>query len=216
MWFLPLLRFGLGIGTYADLLTSMALGNAAAFLVGGFSIVGRRLIGEAYSEGDHAREADGFASVVVANAAALVVALSIIAAYCWIRDIGTVVLVASTLPAFAIFLNTFDNVRSAYNEHYITATLLIILQSLIYLFGFLVPATRHSLLLGALVLASPYMLASLLTLALLLRDRSYLLGGRPVTAWGVARQGTMLAMADGFVMADVEPFRRVAAGDGYC
>ena len=89
LWFLPLLRFGLGTDDYANLLTSMALGSAAAFLSGGFSVVGRRLIGEAYSGGDRAGEADGFASLVVANVAALSVALAIIAAYCLARGAGT-------------------------------------------------------------------------------------------------------------------------------
>ena len=103
LWFLPLLRFGLGTDDYANLLTSMALGSAAAFLSGGFSVVGRRLIGEAYSGGDRAGEADGFASLVVANVAALSVALAIIAAYCWVRGAGTVFLIVSTFPAFGSF-----------------------------------------------------------------------------------------------------------------
>jgi hypothetical protein len=201
LWFLPQLRFGLGIDDYANLLTSMALGAAAAFLSGGFSVVGRRLIGEAYSDGDRRAEADGFASLVVANIAAIGVALAIIAAYCWMRGASTAVLIVSTFPAFVLFLNTFDNVRSAYNEQYVTSTLLIVLQCAIYAVGFLLPATRSSLILGALVLQSPYMLASVITLALLLRTRPYLLAGRPVAAWRVARQGTMFAIADGFLLA---------------
>jgi hypothetical protein len=201
LWFLPLLRFGLGTDDYVDLLTSGALGAAAGFLCGGFSLVGRRLIGEAYSDGDRAGEADGFASLVVANVVALSFALSIIGVYCWVRGASTAFLVVSTLPALGMFLNTFDNVRSAYNEHYVTATLLIVIQSTAYTVGFLVLATRHSLVLGALVLQGPYLLASLITFALLLRNRPYLIGGRPVAVWHVARQGTMLAMADGFLMA---------------
>src|ERR1700730_5538343 len=130
----------------------MALGSASAFLSGGFSVVGRRLIGEAYSGDDRAGEADGFASLVVANVAALSVALAIIAAYCWVRGAGTVVLIVSTFPAFLVFLNTFDNVRLAYNEQYVTATLLIILQVAGYALGFLVPPPPQSLVLGALVL----------------------------------------------------------------
>jgi hypothetical protein len=201
LWFLPLLRFGLGTDGYAELLTSGALGAAAGFLCGGFSLVGRRLIGEAYADGDRAGEADGFASLVVANVVALGLALSIIGAYCWVRGASTAFLVVSTLPALGMFLHTFDNVRSAYNEHYVTATLLIVIQSTAYAVGFLVPATRQSLVLGALVLQSPYLLASLITFALLLYNRTYLIDGRPVAVWYVARQGTMLAMADGFLMA---------------
>jgi hypothetical protein len=203
LWFLPLLRFGLGTADYASLLTSMALGSAAAFLCGGFSLVGRRLIGQAYSLGNRAGEADAFVSLFVANGTALGLALVVIAAFCWARSADSAVLVVSTFPAFALFLNTFDNVRSAYNEHYVTATLLIIFQSTIYAIGFFLPATRHSLVLGALVLQSPYILASVITFALLLHDKPYLTGGRPAAVWCVIRQGTILSMADGFLMATV-------------
>ena len=98
-------------------------------------------------------------------------ALLIVAAYCWIRGNSTGFLAVSTLSTFGLFLTTFDNVRSAYNEHYVTATLQFVLQVTCYTVGFLVPATRHSLVLGSLVLQSHYMLASLITLGLLLRDR---------------------------------------------
>ena len=201
LWFLPLLRFGLGTDDYTNLLAAMALGSAAGFLFGGFSVVGRRLIGEAFANSDRAGEANGFVSLLVANAMACCLALLIIAAYCWMRGNSTGFLVVSTLSTFGLFLTTFDNVRSAYNEHYVTATLQFILQVTCYTVGFLVPATRQSLVHGALVLQSHYMLASLITLGLLLRDRPYLLSGRAIDIWPVARQGTMLAIADGFMMA---------------
>ena len=193
--------FGLGTDDYTNLLAAMALGSAAGFLFGGFSLVGRRLIGEAFANSDRAGEANGFVSLVVANAMACCLALLIVAAYCWIRGNSTGFLAVSTLSTFGLFLTTFDNVRSAYNEHYVTATLQFILQVTCYTVGFLVPATRHSLVLGSLVLQSHYMLASLITLGLLLRDRPYLLSGRAIDIWPVARQGTMLAIADGFMMA---------------
>jgi hypothetical protein len=201
LWFLPLLCFGLGTDEYAKLLTAMALGSAAAFLFGGFSLVGRRLIGEAYANGDRAGEAAGVVSLFVANAVALGLALSTIAAYCWVIDSSTDFMVVAALSSFGLFLTTFDNVRSAYNEHYVTATLQFVLQVTIYAVGFLVPATRHSVILASLVVQSHYMLASLITFALLLRHRPYLMGGRPVVVWPVARQGTILAMADGLMMA---------------
>jgi hypothetical protein len=62
LWLLPLLRFGLGTDDYANLLASMALASAAAFQPGGFNLIGRRLIGEAYSNSDRAGEADAFPS----------------------------------------------------------------------------------------------------------------------------------------------------------
>jgi hypothetical protein len=199
LWFLPLLRFGLGTDNYASLLASLALGSGVAILPGGFSLVGRRLIGEAYSVGDRLGEADGFVSLVVANAASLSVTLAIVAAYHWACDADAAVLIVATLPAFGAFLNMFDNVRAAYNEHYVTATLQLILQIAFYVVGFFVSATHHSLVLGAFVLQGHYLLASLITLALVLRSRPYLISGRPTAAWRVAREGTLVAIADGLL-----------------
>ncbi len=201
LWFLPLLRFGLGTDDYAILLTSIALGGAAGFLSVGFNYVGRRLIGEAYADGNRVDETNGFASLVLANMVAFGVALAIIAAYCWVRGASTSVLVIATLPALIPILGQFDDVRGAYNEYYVSATLSTIIQSTVYAVGLLVPATRHSLVLGALVLTGPYLISSLITLALLLRTRPYLTRGRPVAFWRVIREGTLLAISEGFVMA---------------
>ena len=196
LWFLPLLRFGLGTDDYSSLLGAMALGSAATFLIGGFSLVGRRLIGEAYAAGDHAAEANGFVGLCAANFAAIGLALAIIGIYCSTQDSGLDVLVVAMIPAVAVFLTMFDNVRSAYNEHYVTALLQLVLQIAVYTIGFLVPATQHHLVFAALVLQSHMILASLISLGLLLRDRSYLMSGRASDSWRIMREGTMVAMAD--------------------
>src|SRR6195952_1860518 len=203
LWFLPLLRSGLGVEGYADLLTSMALGASASFLIGGTSVIGRRLIGEAYASGGPIGEADGFVSLMVASAAVFVLALGGVAAFCYLRGADTTFLVISMIPVTCLFANTFDNVRSAYNEHYVTAILLIVFQVIIYSIGFLVPGTRNSIVLGALVLQAPYFFASVVTGLLLLRDRSYLAGGRPSAAWQVMHGGTTLALADGFLITSL-------------
>ena len=203
VWFLPLLRFSLGTEDYAALLSSMALGSAAAFLFVGFGLVGRRLIGEAYSADDRSGEAAGFASLLIANAIALAFAMAIIAGYCWMRGATSSILGVSALPAFMAFLNTFDNVSVAYNENYINATLLVAFQSAIYSIGFLVPAVRQSIFLAALVLCGPYLLTSLVTLALLLHNRPHLIRGRPLAAQVVLGQGTMLAIADGLLLTSL-------------
>ena len=200
LWFLPLLRFGLGTDDYANLLTAIVLGTAPGFLFAGFGLVGRRLIGEAYANGDHIGEANGFLSLVLASAVALGVALAFIIAYCWVRHTGLAMLVVAALSAIGLFFNTGDHVRAAYNEHYVTATLLIGFQLAVYTIGFLVPATRQNLILGSLVLQVHYLLASLVTLALLLRGRSYLLMGRATAARLIACEGIRLAMADGILM----------------
>jgi hypothetical protein len=200
LWFLPMLRFGLGTDNYASLLAAIALGSATTFLIGGFSTIGRRIIGSEYSNGNPAGEANAFVSLMIANVLALVLALAIIAVYCTIQASSMTILIVSGLPALGIYLTTFDNARSAYNEHYVTAMLQFGFQITIYVVGFLLPATRHNLILASLILQGHYFLASSITMFLLLRKRPYLMRGRPLIVWTVIKEGTMIAVADGFLM----------------
>ncbi|MGE4047307.1 MAG: hypothetical protein AB7F35_20765 [Acetobacteraceae bacterium] len=200
LWFLPLLLQGLGTDYYADLLSAMALGAGSAFLIGGISLVGRRAIGAAYANGDTQSEADSFITLIVVNTCALAVALSIIAGYTWMRGADAAVFVAAALPACAIFGNSFDNARSAYNEHYVTAASQFVFQTSLYTIGLLMPATRESLILAAVIIQGHFVLASLVTLVLLVRKRPYLLKGRPVNAWRMGRQGALVSTADGILM----------------
>jgi hypothetical protein len=201
LWFLPLLYADLGTADYSKLLTALALGGAAGFLSGGFNYAGRRLIGEAYSVLDRKDEADSFASLVVANLLAQCVMLAAIGVYCWMQGASIGVFITAIIPVSTQFIAQFDDVRAAYNELYISSTILIILQTVIYAIGIMVPATRQNMVLGALVMMGPYMLSSLLSLVLLLRSRPYLLRGRPRRVRLVMQQGTMFAMADGLIMA---------------
>jgi hypothetical protein len=201
LFFLPLLRFGLGTDDYARLLAASALGVAATFLSGGFNFVGRRLAGEAYSNGNQQGEAAAFTSLSAANGISLLFATIVIIIYCLAVDAGTPYLIAATLPVIAAFFNTFDNIRSAYNEHYVTATLLIVLQLIAYAFGFLVPFTQRHLVVSAFVLTSPYLFASIFAGALLLRKRPYLIRGHWQFTWAIIRDGTVYALADGLLTA---------------
>ena len=201
LWFLPLLYADLGTADYSKLLTALALGGAAGFLSGGFNYAGRRLIGEAYSVLDRKDEADSFASLVVANLLAQCVMLAAIGVYCWVQGASIAVFITAIIPVCTQFIAQFDDVRAAYNELYISSTILIILQTVIYAIGIMVPATRQNMVLGALVMMGPYMLSSLLSLVLLLRSRPNLLRGRPRRVRLVMQQGTMFAMADGLIMA---------------
>jgi hypothetical protein len=201
LFFLPLLRFGLGTDDYAKLLAASALGTAATFLSGGFNFVGRRLVGQAYSAGDRRGEAAACASLSVANGASLLFAFVVVIGYCSAIGADSAFFIVAALPVITAFLNTFDDVRAAYNEHYVTATLLIILQLISYAFGFLVPFTRRHLVVGAFVIVSPYQFASLFALMLLLRRRSYLIGGSREFVWRIIREGTVYALADGVLTA---------------
>ena len=201
LFFLPLIRFGLGTDNYAGLLAASALGTAATFLSGGFNVVGRRLVGEAYSTGNTRGEAAACVSLTVANCASMLLALVIIIVYCSTVGAGIAFLIVAALPVISAFFNTFDNVRSAYNEHYVTATLLIILQSIAYACGFLLPFTRQHIVVSAFVLTSPYLFASLVAMVLMLRKRPYLIGGSWEFTWRIFRDGTVYALADGLLTA---------------
>jgi hypothetical protein len=201
LWFLPLVRFGLGTVGYAELLSGMALGTASAFCSGGIALIGRRMIGEAYANGDQRGEANSFCSFVVAHALTVSLALAVVMAYCRISGSSRGHEIVSLLTAGGFFLITFDNTRAAFNEHYITATLVIICQTIAFTVGFLVRAAQQNMVLTLFVLQGPYWLANLATFALMLRDRLHLLRGRPDAVWIVLRQGSILGMADGFIMA---------------
>ena len=201
LWFLPLVRFGLGAAGYTDLLSGMALGMAAAFCSGGIALIGRRMIGEAYANGDQRGEANGFSSFVLAHALTVGLALLIVTTYCRLSGWSQAHEIVSLLTAGGTFFITFDNTRAAYNEHYITAALLIICQITGFTIGLLVQAMQQNMILCVLVLQGPYWLSNLATFALMLRGRSHLLRGRPKALWTVLRQGSALAMADGFLMA---------------
>lgn len=203
LWFLPLLHFGLGTDLYAALLAAIALGNSVSSLRAGLVVIGRRMIGEAYSCGDRVREADGFMSLLVAGLGALAAGLAIIFLYCWWRESDMSILIVSAIPVVSSFLNTFDNVRAAYNEHYVTATIQTCLQVGLYTIGLTVPATRESVVFASLILQGSYMIASFLTFLLLIRERSYLLTGNPVAVWPIVRDGTIISVADGFTLASL-------------
>lgn len=201
LWFLPLLRFELGTNDYADLLAAIAFSSAAIFLSGGYHLMGRRMIGEAYARNDQRAEADAFMSVLWVNIGSLVLALVVTVLYCWLSHSSTAFFIVASTWVIGLAFQMFDNVRSAYNEQYLGSILLIVFQSVGYAVGFMVLATRQDIVLASIILNGPYVLTSIATLALLVYNKPYLFRGRPIAIRYVTSQGTMLAMADGFIFA---------------
>jgi hypothetical protein len=158
-------------------------------------------VGEAYAAGNRDGEADGLISLAITNCVAILFAALVVSVICWTRGDSTVLLLIALLPVLTAMLSLFDDVRAAFNEHYINAFLLLVFQSLAYLIGFLVLATQHHIVLAALVLSSPYLLTSLFSGAHLLWHRRYLLWGKRRVVQQILRQGMMLAMADSFLLA---------------
>src|SRR4029077_6512322 len=104
LWFLPLMRFGLGTEDYTNILAAMAFASVASFLAGGFNLMGRRMVGEAYANGDREAEADALASVVIANMLAAAMAVAIIIAYCELRGESTEFFWVASLTAVGSYL----------------------------------------------------------------------------------------------------------------
>lgn len=200
LWFLPLLVSGLGTEKYGDLLAAMALSGATGgFLSGGVKTIGRRWIGEAYGANDRVGEANAFASLIVSNLILMALAIMIISVYVVSCGNALEVWIVAIICVFSICCNTFNDARAAYNEHYVTATLLFGLQIAVYTIAAFVPSTQQNLVLGVLIFQGPYLLSSLITGVMLLRERPYLMFGRPVTLWRMVCDGTRLSMADSFL-----------------
>jgi hypothetical protein len=103
---------------------------------------------------------------------------------------------ASLLPILVQFFNTFDNIRASFNEHYVTAAFQLIWQIVIYSLVYFVGLPSGGIILAALALQSPFLLASAATLVALLIQRPYLRGGK------VTRVRQMVAPTLGVVLAD--------------
>lgn len=201
--FLPMLHRGLGTEEYGVLFAALAFGSAATLFFGGFAVAGRREIGAAYSARASAREADAFVSLLTTNVIILSFALAATAAYAVSSAYGITVWIAASLPVLVAFFNTFDNVRAAYNELYVSTTLWLLLQTLGYAAGLLLAVTRQDIVLAALVLQAPAAIASIIAMSLLLWKRPYLLNGRPRVVRLLVRGGMAVSLADGLLMTSL-------------
>lgn len=200
LFFLPLLKSGLGTDSYATMLAALALGGLASIAFSGIGTVGRRLIGEAHGAGDTQAEASHFRNTIESGMIALIATVPPILLYGWlIGSPGWAIAISIFAPICAL-ANIFDNVRFAYNEHYVTATLYLLFQIVAYAIGFLVPMMSRDPILAALVLMGPLFLASTCGALLLLRRRAYLLHGRHRSGRrALIGEGMRISLADGLM-----------------
>ncbi len=192
LFILPLISQSLGTATYASFLSAVAVGSVCTLPFGGINTVGRRLIASAYGAKDSAREADAFVLTFLAAGTMAIPACA--AAY--VADAEPVFFWVSLMPIAVMFLNIADSVRASYNEHYVTAILQFVFQTVIVGAVLFVGVPKNGILFSGLALHLPYVLASLATLALLVCQRPYLLSGK---AHGLR---TMLVPALGVTAAD--------------
>jgi O-antigen/teichoic acid export membrane protein len=192
---LPMVSRSLGTATYGEFLSALALGSAFTLPYGGINAVGRRLLAAAYGARDQARQANVFVTTTLLMAAVALVAaivLSVTTGGSWSKP---VFLLIALLPIVASFFNVFDNSRASYNEHYVTALFQLIFQICIYAGVYIVGLPQGGIAVAGLTLQSPYALASIATLLVLLVQRPFLLSGKVegVTSILVPAVGVMLA-----------------------
>jgi hypothetical protein len=193
---LPIISRALGPSLYGEMLAALALGSTFTVAFGGGNTVGRRLLAEAVGRDDTPSQAKVFVTTTTLTgiiAVVLVVGILILGFGSWSSPALAVV---SVLPVIAAFLNTFDNLRASFNEHYVTAVLQFVLQVAIYALVITIGIPSGNALISGLVVQSPFALASLGTLALLIIQRPYLLSGK------ISGMSRMITPAVGVVLAD--------------
>jgi hypothetical protein len=193
---LPLVSRSLGTALYGELLSAMALGSVFTLPFGGIYVVGRRLLASAVGAKNAAGQANAFVSTTSLTAMVGISASIIMVVatqHSWSRPVFVYI---SLAPILISFFNVFDNMRASYNEHYITAAFQLISQTIIYGCAYYVGLPNGSITVAALVLQTPFLLASAATLIVLLVQRPYLLKGK------IEGTSQMIAPALGVVMAD--------------
>jgi hypothetical protein len=193
---LPLVSRALGTTTYGELLSALALGSAFTLPSGGINAVGRRLLAAAVGAKDQAEQANVFVTTTFLMAAVATVAAIVMVcatANSWTTPAFVLV---SLLPILASLFNVFDNLRASFNEHYVTAILLLVFQTVIYAAVYLIGLPKNDVAVAGLALQSPFILASMTTLILLLGQRSYLYAGK------IRGLRPMLFPAFGVMLAD--------------
>ena len=201
--FLPILHDNLGLEDYARLLTSLAAGTLLSMPFSGSGQMTARLVGQAYSVDHKTAEAHAFVSATVVNASLVAVLGIVLSAFVALYD-DTLLFFVALLPILQAALNsTFDVTRLAYNEHFVTATLGVIFQLIVYTFAFFVPAFTHNTVLAAFIFSGPLLLASICGGALLLAQRPHLLQGEPTKVRDIAWKGLSFSLADGLLVSSV-------------
>jgi hypothetical protein len=194
---LPLVSRSLGTAAYGELLSAMALGSLFTLPFGGINAVGRRMLASAFGAKDRLGQANAFmTTTAVLGTVALVASAIMVSATAssWSRP---VFILASVLPILVGFFNVFDNARASFNEHYVTAAFQLISQVAIYSIIYFLGLPPGGVILAALALQSPFLLASMATLVALLLQRPYLRAGKVTGVRKMAAPILGVVLADG-------------------
>ncbi len=193
---LPLVSRSLGTASYGEFLSALALGGAFTLPLGGLNAVGRRLLASAFGAQDAPRQASVFVTTTLLTGCLALLGALLLVLLSGRTWTAPVFIFIAMLPLMLGFLNTFDNLRACYNEHYVTAQFQLVSQSVIYALVFLIGLPPGAIAIAGLTLQGPVALASGATLVALLVKRPFLLSGK------VAGIGGMLLPALGVMLAD--------------
>jgi hypothetical protein len=203
LFFVPLIYRELGDSAYGQLMAAISLGSISWVLFGGGYILGRRRIGEAMYDAQHAVEARAFVTLIRASYMAALLGIAISVAYALFQSWPAVFIVIAALQVSVSLAGSLDEARTAYNELYVPASARTVFQICAYGVGLTVAWVAQSPLLAALVMLGPNIAASLFSGVLLLIKRPYLSAGMAPAAWRALAEGLPIGLIDGLVMMAV-------------
>lgn len=196
---LPAVSRSLGTEGYGQFLAALALGSLFTLPYGGVGAVGRRLLAGAHGDGNKKEESDVFVTTMSFSFAMTLVLLAAVTGVAYFSWPPSLLYVVCCLPILSSLFNTFDNMRSSYNEHYVTANFQLFFQLAIYGTVFLAGLPHASVLFSGMALQGPFMLASIATGIALVVKRPYLLSGAPRHVRLIIAPAVGVMMADGAI-----------------
>jgi hypothetical protein len=198
---LPLTKAAVGTASYGTMLSMLSLGSVCTFVFGGLGAFGRRELSFAHSRKMDQAEADVFATVWMLSIVLGLLLCVVITGVAYRETNDKSVIAVTWLPIIASVFNNFDNLRSAYNEHYVTALWQVVSQVVILVFVLWWGISSTGIFIWGLISVLPFMVASLNTGVGLVLTRPYLLRGRIVGIQRALGSSFDIAIADGAIFA---------------
>lgn len=201
VFILPALQRNLGVELYGTILSGFALGSILCLPFTGISYTARRLIGEAACTGTWKDEANIFCQSTSTAAILFFIFSFFSMTYLTFFPISnTFIFSTACLSTLLIgFFSLYDNVRVGYNDYYVSSALQFFMQSIIYSGTVLYFYDAIGPFSAILIVCGPYLLASGMSLVLLLFQRSYLLSGERRPSWRLLKDATAITGADASV-----------------
>ncbi|MES2834791.1 MAG: hypothetical protein V4707_08800 [Pseudomonadota bacterium] len=196
----PKMKNELGLDDFGEGLAAVALAAIVAFPLTGLNAATRRLIAFPHASGDQAAQADSFVSALISSAifATSSGVVAIISGF--ILHYKPEQLYCCAIIAAISYTNVIDNIRLAFNEHYVTAALQLLFQAATFGVMLLVDFGSIGVVLSFVLLSAHTLAASLVTGAVLVVQRPYLLSGKPRSLRECFRSGMLNGSSDTLVV----------------